>query len=60
MFIFLDAVSLTTSKKINGTKVIVDGLTVQDLSVGSAVFQEVLDKNDKTFPITSTLEGLIK
>lgn len=37
-----------------------DGLTVQDLSVGSAVFQEVLDKNDKTFPITSTLEGLIK
>ncbi|XP_047497023.1 uncharacterized protein LOC125044411 [Penaeus chinensis] len=55
-----DAVSVTTSKKINGRKVIVDGLTVQELNVDSADFQKVLDNGDQTFPITSTLEGLVK
>lgn len=59
-FVFLDAVSLTTSKKITGTKTVVNGLTVQNLGATNASFQTVLDTNDQVFPLTSTLEGLVK
>ncbi|XP_042856569.1 uncharacterized protein LOC122243147 [Penaeus japonicus] len=55
-----DAVSLTTSKKITGTKTVVNGLTVQNLGATNASFQTVFDTNDQVFPLTSTLEGLVK
>ncbi|ROT76676.1 hypothetical protein C7M84_004740 [Penaeus vannamei] len=55
-----DAVKIAGgNQKITGMKTVVDGLTVSNLATTEVSVQEVMDKNDQSFPLTDYLEGLI-
>lgn len=56
-----DAVKIAGgNQKITGMKTVVDGLTVSNLATTEVSVQEVMDKNDQSFPLTDYLEGLIR